>query len=88
MEPLILLVRKGSIMIGGGDVSLPVWGPEFFGGGLFPGGSFGNVRVMSLSLAEREEEVSELRGVEEREDVRESDVVGGGPEKGGEPWLP
>ena len=32
----------------------------FGGGDMFHGGSFGNVRVMGLSLAENEDEVSEL----------------------------
>ena len=32
MEPLLILVRKGSIPIGGGDVILPVQGPAFWGG--------------------------------------------------------
>ena len=61
---------------------------NFGGGDLFPGGSFGNVTVMSLSLAERKEEVSVLRESEEGEDVEESNVVEGGLDEGGEPWLP
>ena len=32
MEPLLLLVIEGYILIGVGEVSLPVWGPEFWGG--------------------------------------------------------
>ena len=33
MEPLILVVIKGSVMIGGGYVVVPVWIPELGGGG-------------------------------------------------------
>ena len=58
---------------------------DFGGGVIFPGVSFGNVRVASLSLAKSEEEVSELRGSKEWEYVGESDVVGEGLEKEGEP---
>ena len=54
---------------------------------MFPGGSLGNVRVMSSYSAERDEKVTELRGVEEWEDVGESHVIGEGLEKGGDPWL-
>ena len=53
MEPLLLLVRKGSILMG---MLVSLFGALNFGGGdLFPGVSFGNVRVMSLYTAEREE---------------------------------
>ena len=59
---------------------------DFGGGVIFPGVSFGNVRVASLSLAKSEEEVYVLGEAEEGEDVEESDVVGGGLEEEGEEW--
>ena len=76
MELLLLIVKKGYILIGGGDVSLPVWGPDFWGrGDLFPGGYFVNVRFMSLYLAEGEEEVSVLGDSNEGGNIEESDVA-------------
>ena len=43
VEAVLLFVGRGSIMIGVGGVIVPVQSPDYWRGGLFPGGSFGNV---------------------------------------------